>query len=387
MHSVRSAPRMRTRALPVTALAALFLGGPMANSAQAIASVPPLGTAASFSVLARSAVNNTGISTIAQDLGVSTGSSLPATVGANAMNSLGTRHAADAAALQAKSDLDTAYTHAANQTVAIAQDTELGGETKVGGTYTAPTTAGMGLAGELTLDGANHPDSIWVFQAGRALDVASSGSVRLIRGANPCNVFWQVSGTATLGANSRMIGTIMAETSVVMQNSATLQGRILARNAQITMDTNVITNPLCRPVALPTPTTPPPGAPGGGGAGDSDNIGGPGGGGGAGDDDDNGGPRGPGGGGGAGDDDRNGGPGGGGGAGDDDRKGGPGGGGGAGDNNRDEGVQVTPIPSGAVDTGVAAQTTGSDRAVLTGSALAASAGALALVAVRRRRSM
>jgi hypothetical protein len=235
----------------------------------------------------------------------------------------------------------------------------------------------LALTGALTLNGG--PDSVWVFQTPSTLITASNSSIVFTGGANACNVFWQVGSSATLGTDSSFAGTIMALTSISMTTRATLTGRALARNGAVTLDTNTITQPTC--AAAPptdTPTTPPPGGPGDDDDDNDGGNGGPGGGGGAGDDDNNGGP-----GGGAGDDDNNGGPGGGGGAGDDDNNGGPGGGGGAGD----DGVQVTEIPSGAVDTGVAAQTTGSDRAVLTGSALAAGAGVLALVAVRRRRSM
>ncbi|MGZ8738648.1 MAG: ice-binding family protein [Nocardioides sp.] len=239
------------RLISATALTGMFLAGPLATSAHAVVEHPPLLTARNFSVLAGSEVTNTGPSSIAQNLGVSPGTSLPLNAGANQLNVGGATYSGtDAIAIQAKNDLDGAYTNAANQIPRIAQDTELGGETLVGGIYNVPTTADMGLTGVLTLDGANNPDSIWVFQARRALNIASSVSMVLIRGANPCNIYWQVSSTATLGTASRMIGTIMAETSVVMQTGATLQGRILARTAEITMDTNVITNPACQPVGL-----------------------------------------------------------------------------------------------------------------------------------------
>ena len=69
-----------------------------------------------------------------------------------------------------------------------------------GGIYNHPS--GMGLNGEVILDGENNPDSIWVFQAGSTLTIGSAASVRLIRGANPCNIYWQVSSSATLGTGS-----------------------------------------------------------------------------------------------------------------------------------------------------------------------------------------
>ena len=46
-----------------TALGALFLAGPMAASAHAVATVPPLATTSAFSVLAGTTVTNTGPTT------------------------------------------------------------------------------------------------------------------------------------------------------------------------------------------------------------------------------------------------------------------------------------------------------------------------------------
>ncbi len=250
-HAVR---RTHVRVASATALGALFLAGPLAASAQATVQTPPLASARNFSVLAGSEVTNIGPSTIGQDLGVSPGTSLPGPTGANALLVGGSTHSADAVAAQAQLDLTEAYNNAANQTVPNAQDTELGGETLKGGIYKVPTTADMGLNGTLTLDGENKTGttaSIWVFQAGRALTVGSGANVVLTRGANPCNVYWQVSTSATLGTASKMIGTVMADQSIAMQTGATLQGRVLARIAAVTLDHNVITSPLCRPVGLP----------------------------------------------------------------------------------------------------------------------------------------
>ncbi len=378
MHFVRPAPRMRTRALSATALAALFLGGPMANSAQAIATVPPLGTAAAFSVLAGATVTNTGITTIERSVGVSPGTAI---TGASTITLTGdgTYHQADAVAGQAQVDLTAAFNQAAGQTddPPKATDDELGGETLVGGVYNRP--AAMALNGELTLDGGNEDgtasDSVWVFQAGTTLITGSSASITLTGGANACNVFWQVGSSATIGTGTLFAGTIMADQSIALQTGARLDGRALARIGEVTLDNNVINSAGCNDdVDVEDGTDTPTGTPTTGPTPTDGPTGGPGGGGGAGDDDDNGN---------GGNGNGNGGNGNGNGNGNGGNNGGPGGGGGAGD----DGVQVTEIPEGAVDTGQTGEATGPNRAVLTGSALAAGAGALALVAVRRRRSM
>src|ERR1700674_2367789 len=67
-----------------------------------------LGTAASFAVLAGQTVTNTGPTTISGNLGVSPGSAVTGFPPGSVTN--GTIHTSDAVAMQAQSDLTTAYT-------------------------------------------------------------------------------------------------------------------------------------------------------------------------------------------------------------------------------------------------------------------------------------
>lgn len=197
-----------------------------------------LGTAAPFAVLAGTpSITNTGPTTITGDMGISPGAAVtgfpPGTVS-------GTIHTADAVALQAQADLTTAYNDAAGLPV-TANHGALGGLTLVGGVYNAGGVT-LDLTGTLTLDGQNDPSSVWVFQATSDLITASSSSVSLINDANPCNVFWQVTSSATLGAGSTIVGTIMALTSITMADGVTVSGRALARNGTVTLINDTITN-------------------------------------------------------------------------------------------------------------------------------------------------
>lgn len=223
----------------------------IADSAFAAGPAPVgLGTAAPFAVLAGTpAVTNTGPSTITGDLGISPGSAVtgfpPGTV-------TGTIHAADAVAVQAQTDLTTAYTVAAALPVSATHGT-LGGLTLVGGVYNAGGVT-LDLTGTLTLDGQNDPSSVWVFQATSDLITASSSSVSLINGANPCNVFWQVTSSATLGSGSTFVGTIMALTSITLADGVMINGRALARNGQVTLINDSINASTCSaPAASATP--------------------------------------------------------------------------------------------------------------------------------------
>jgi hypothetical protein len=71
--------------------------------------------------------------------------------------------------------------------------------------------------------------------------------VNLINGAQPCNVFWQVGSSATLGTSSVFVGNIMALTSISMNNAVTVQGRALARNGSVTMINDTLTIGRCAP--------------------------------------------------------------------------------------------------------------------------------------------
>ena len=247
---------MRTRLpgarLPFWAgiLTTLAIGGlavaPMAFAAGPAA--PGLGTAGSFAVLAGSTVTSTGTTVITGDLGVSPGTAVtgfpPGTVS-------GATHAADAAALQAQTDLTTAYNTAAGSGPTIPVAADLGGQTLTPGVYNSASS--LALTGTLTLSGTSS--DVWIFQAGSTLTTASGSSVVFIGGATSCNVFWQIGTSATIGTGSAFEGTIMALTSITVTTGATIDGRALARNGAVTLDTNAIDSSTCAaPAPAPTPT-------------------------------------------------------------------------------------------------------------------------------------
>jgi uncharacterized membrane protein YgcG len=239
--------------LPASALAlaiALALPAGPAHAAQAAVG---LGNATPYAVLAGTTVTNTGPSAIAGSVGVAPGSAVVGFPPGQVSN--GTIHNADAEALSAQDDLTTAYNDAAGRGPVVDQtDQNLGGQTLVPGVYTAATS--MNLTGTVTLDGLGDPAAVFIFQAGSTLLAASSSRVALIGAAQPCNVFWQVGSSATIGTDSVFVGTVMALTDITLQTRATVQGRMLARNGQVSLDTNVITRPTC--ATTPPGTTPSP---------------------------------------------------------------------------------------------------------------------------------
>lgn len=237
-------------------VAALLYGASPALAATA----PTLGTARTFAVLGASTVTNTGSSVLTGDLGVWPGLAItgfpPGTV-------TGTTHAGDAVALQAQSDVTTAYNALAGQacdTVLTGQD--LGGLTLTPGVYCFASSAQ--LTGTLTLNAQGDPNAVFVFQIGSTLTTASNSVVQFLGGVGSnCNVFWQVGSSATLGTGTALKGSILALTSITLNTSASLSGQALARNGAVTLDTNNVTVciPVCplitvNPATLPTGVQP-----------------------------------------------------------------------------------------------------------------------------------
>ncbi len=211
-----------------------------------------LGTAGNFAVLGGSTITNTGSTVLNGDLGLTPGTSVtgfpPGTVSAS-------QHITDAVAAQGQTDLVTAYNAASGQTGAVTVSGDLGGRTLTPGVYNSASS--LGLTGTLTLDGEGNPNAVFVFQMGSTLTTASGSNISLINGAQACNIFWQVGSSATLGTNSNFLGTLMALTSITATTGASINGRLLARNGAVTLDTNSVTKPVCNLAVTPTPTPPP----------------------------------------------------------------------------------------------------------------------------------
>jgi hypothetical protein len=216
-----------------------------------------LGTASPFVVLGGTKVTNVGPSVLNGDLGISPGTELegfglPAVI-------TGSTHATDEVAAKAQLDLTTAYDAAAGQSVLPANDlsgTDLGGLKLAPGTYRY--NAAALLTGALILDAEGDPNAEFVFQIGSQLTTESASSVLLVNGASPCNVYWQVGSSADIGTTTSFQGTLMALTSISLKSKATVVGRMLARNGQVSLIENTLTRPLCAtgPITPPSDETP-----------------------------------------------------------------------------------------------------------------------------------
>ncbi|WP_371783213.1 ice-binding family protein [Streptosporangium subroseum] len=219
------------------------------HTASAVAAPVPLGAATNFAVLAASTVTNTGPSIVTGDLGVSPGTAVTGFPPGAVVS--GTIHSNDAAAIAAQAAVTTAYNNAAGQPADATIPTELGGTTVTPGVYNSAAGT-FGITGNLTLNAQGDPNAIFIFKAASTLITASGSTVTLTGGAQACNVFWQVGSSATLGTGSSFVGTILAQASITATTGVTVNGRLLARTAAVTLDTNTIARPLCQ---VPPPGT------------------------------------------------------------------------------------------------------------------------------------
>jgi len=246
---------------------------PLPRRLQAPATSVPLGTAGSFAVLSGSGITNTGATTIKGDVG---SSPTPAETGfaacpaADCVTLTGANHTSptpnDAVTVKAKIDLTTAYNYAAGQ-VSTQVATELANQRLVAGVYSSASGT-FQMTGTLVLDGQNKTNGVWIFQTASTLITGGTGNVSLIRGAQACDVFYQVGSAATLGAGSTLKGTILAHDTISLGNGVTVQGRLLAGEqasgaGAVTLIHDTIVSPLCVTTTPPSspPNTPPTGTP------------------------------------------------------------------------------------------------------------------------------
>jgi type VI secretion system secreted protein VgrG len=227
---------MNTKKLTLPLMLALVCGSASAGV------MPFLGAAQQFAVLGAQSVTNTNATTLHGDLGVAPGSAITG-AGSITFAAGGVMHQSDAVAAQAQLDANAAY----NRLLALTGAIDLSGQDlgSVGrltsGIYRFSTSAA--LTGAMTLDFANDPGGVIIFQIGSTLTTASNSVVNVLNGTNSNGIYFQVGSSATLGEGSAFAGNILAQQSVTFGSAASIGcGRALALTASVTMIGNSISN-------------------------------------------------------------------------------------------------------------------------------------------------
>jgi hypothetical protein len=213
-------------------------------------SPPTLGAAASFAVLGGSRVTSSGSTIITGNLGVSPGNS----VSGSPTVKVGAIFRNDSIARQAQQDATSAYNDLAGRVCSVdLTGQDLGGKTLGPGVYCFTSPAQ--LTGTLTLNAAGNPAAVWIFQMANTFTTTPDSRVLAINGAQAGKVFWQVGNSASLGANSTFLGSLVVLTTITLNNGASVSGRLLARAGDVTLDTNDVSL-CCDPLTVDPPTLP-----------------------------------------------------------------------------------------------------------------------------------
>lgn len=217
----------------------------------------PLGTAARFAILSHSAITNIPTSSITGDVGLSPGvrASITGLLNADGQVAAGYAiYAADDATpvpamlIEAKADAEIAFDNAraAVRGTPASISGDLNGLTLAPGLYESGTSIEISPAGFLYLDAGGDANAVFIIRSATTITTESTSEVVLLGDAKASNIFWTAGTSVTLGANSRMKGTMIAGSSISLLTGARLDGRALIQGAaaeQVSLDQNIVVKP------------------------------------------------------------------------------------------------------------------------------------------------
>jgi len=192
-------------------------------------------SSSNFSILASTYTNTSPGTSIAGDLGYTTGPAMAPTVN-------GIIHTADSAYSQAGTAQNTAISSANSQACTTNLGTSVDLSLVQGGVYTPGVYCTTGAAsigaGGITLSGNGN----YIFKIDGALTTVANSAVNL-NGAQASSVSWVPTGATTLGANSNFAGTILDASGVTISSNVSITGRVLAFGGTVSTDADTITVP------------------------------------------------------------------------------------------------------------------------------------------------
>jgi len=251
------ATRSISIALPTVGLLLLAVVGfalAFAGSARSAQATVNLAQADSFGALSATAMTNAGGDTVV--IG-NIGSSTSIDVGVTNPG-FGRFGPTNYELVNAQASLLTAYNFAEAQTpTGDITSLNLAGRTLLPGVYNSTSAILISGPTALTLDGNGDPNSVFIFQAASDgdLTVDPTSSVIYTNGAQPCNVFWKVHSAFLKNTGNTFVGTILALTQITLTDNITVQGRVFARNADVTFIHDTVIRPSCAAAPAPPPAT------------------------------------------------------------------------------------------------------------------------------------
>ena len=218
----------RAAVLTAAALATTFgLVGVGPGVVQAATAPVPLGLAASYGALTPAgAFASTLTTTFRGDIGAST---ISFTTGGTHL--VGDQFVAGSTA--AIDDMRAAYADAEGRTGGAPINPQIGGLTVGPGVHSIGQAIVATAGQSFTMNGQGDPDAVFIFQVGAALGIGANFTMNLTGGAQAQNIFWQVNGAASIGADSNFVGTILANGAISMGANTDLNGRMLTKTGAI----------------------------------------------------------------------------------------------------------------------------------------------------------
>jgi hypothetical protein len=213
-------------------------------------SIPPveLGTASNYAILAKTGISTVPTSSIYGDVAVSpissaamTGFSMSLDPGGQCSTStqingkayaINYDPATSLKVITALSDMEIAYNDAAGRPNEDSERTNLGagdisGEILTPGVYSF--NVNIHFRADIAFKGGEN--DVFIMQTTQSLLQAAMTKVTLLGGAQAKNIFWQVAGTASVGAGAQLQGVLLVKTDVLFVTGSYLNGRVLAQTA------------------------------------------------------------------------------------------------------------------------------------------------------------
>ncbi len=198
-----------------------------------------LGSAESFGVLGNTAVGSAGPTVVTGQIGASNGQVRGFSA---AGNPAGMIIVDSQTASQAQAAVDGAISQLDGLPSTPLPGDKLDSQTIGPGVY---SSANLDVIGAVTLDGGGDPNALFVFESAGTLTFADASQVVLAGGAQACNVYWPVAGSATLGSGAKLVGTVIADDAIAAATGTDVVGRLIARNGAVMLDTASIAASTC----------------------------------------------------------------------------------------------------------------------------------------------
>ncbi len=199
-----------------------------------------LGRAATYSVLAGSALTKGNLSSTSGDL-PSLAGIYPATVATSVADAFvasgsssfenGTTSASDA-----QTDLAAAIS-AISVLVPTQVSALFSNQTLTPGVYAAPPASALAITVGLVLDAGGNPNARFIFRTDAALNIDANITVHLAGGAQERNVFWMVGTAVTVGTGSDIPGNFLVESAATLEDTTIIRGSLLCQ-AAVTLGAN-----------------------------------------------------------------------------------------------------------------------------------------------------